>query len=168
MAGFKFIYGCVTIHVMSGSRERFINMCHHRKICLEHVISSDEYLEAVISARNFRTACEIAKKTGNKIRIKKKKGIPFIAFRYRKHYSFVAGVVLCMAFIYICSLFLFNITFSGNSNLTTPVLTRYLEKIQKDQDWDLRLQKALLNCSMVRCRLRQRQIFSRLRSCCPG
>ena len=46
MAGFKFIYGCVTIHVMSGSRERFINMCHHRKICLEHVISSDEYLEA--------------------------------------------------------------------------------------------------------------------------
>ena len=26
MAGFKFIYGCVTIHVMSGSRERFINM----------------------------------------------------------------------------------------------------------------------------------------------
>ena len=129
MAGFKFIYGCVTIHVMSGSRERFINMCHHRKICLEHVISSDEYLEAVISARNFRTACEIAKKTGNKIRIKKKKGIPFIAFRYRKHYSFVAGVVLCMAFIYICSLFLFNITFSGNSNLTTPVLTRYLESI---------------------------------------
>ena len=93
MAGFKFIYGCVTIHVMSGSRERFINMCHHRKICLEHVISGDEYLEAVISARNFRTACEIAKKTGNKIRIKKKKGIPFIAFRYRKHYSFVAGVV---------------------------------------------------------------------------
>ena len=67
MAGFKFIYGCVTIHVMSGSRERFINMCHHRKICLEHVISGDEYLEAVISARNFRTACEIAKKTGNKI-----------------------------------------------------------------------------------------------------
>lgn len=129
MAGFKFIYGCVTIHVMSGSRERFINMCHHRKICLEHVISGDEYLEAVISARNFRTACEIAKKTGNKIRIKKKKGIPFIAFRYRKHYSFVAGVVLCMAFIYICSLFLFNITFSGNSNLTTPVLTRYLESI---------------------------------------
>ena len=60
---------------------------------------------------------------------KKKKGIPFIAFRYRKHYSFVAGVVLCMAFIYICSLFLFNITFSGNSNLTTPVLTRYLESI---------------------------------------
>lgn len=73
MAGFKFIYGCVTIHVMSGSRERFINMCHHRKICLEHVISGDEYLEAVISARNFRTACEIAKKTGNKIRIKRKK-----------------------------------------------------------------------------------------------
>ena len=34
-----------------------------------------------------------------------------------------------MAFIYICSLFLFNITFSGNSNLTTPVLTRYLESI---------------------------------------
>ena len=82
MAGFKFIYGCVTIHVMSGSRERFINMCHHRKICLEHVISGDEYLEAVISARNFRTACEIAKKTGNKIRIKKKKGIPFICLLY--------------------------------------------------------------------------------------
>lgn len=129
MAGFKFIFGYVTIHVMSGSRERFINMCHHRKIYLEHVISSDEYLEAVISARDFRTACEIAKKTENKIRIKKKKGIPFIAFRYRKHYSFVAGVVLCMAFIYICSLFLFNITFSGNSSLTTPVLTRYLESI---------------------------------------
>ena len=38
----------------------------------------------------------------------------------------------------------------------------------EDQDWDLRLQKALLNCSMVRCRLRQRQIFSRLRSCCQA
>lgn len=32
----------------------------------------------------------------------------------------------------------------------------------------LAIAKALLNCSMVRCRLRQRQIFSRLRSCCPG
>ena len=126
-------------------------MCHHRKICLEHVISSDEYLEAVISARNFRTACEIAKKTGNKIRIKKKKGIPFIAFRYRKHYSFVAGVVLCMAFIYICSLFLFNITFSGNSNLTTPVLTRYLESIGVKNG----CRTACIDCNDIEKRMRE-------------
>ena len=90
MAGFKFIYGCVTIHVMSGSRERFINMCHHRKICLEHVISSDEYLEAVISARNFRPACEIAKKTGNKIRIKKKKDMT-------KLFEIVFGLVIFLS-----------------------------------------------------------------------
>ena len=82
---------------------------------------------------------------------KKKKGIPFIAFRYRKHYSFVAGVVLCMAFIYICSLFLFNITFSGNSNLTTPVLTRYLESIGVKNG----CRTACIDCNDIEKRMRE-------------
>ena len=82
---------------------------------------------------------------------KKKKGIPFIALRYRKHYSFVAGVVLCMAFIYICSLFLFNITFSGNSNLTTPVLTRYLESIGVKNG----CRTACIDCNDIEKRMRE-------------
>jgi similar to stage IV sporulation protein len=56
-----------------------------------------------------------------------------------------------MAFIYICSLFLFNITFSGNSNLTTPVLTRYLESIGVKNG----CRTACIDCNDIEKRMRE-------------
>lgn len=116
----------ICIHVISDASERFINMCRYREIFLWDIIKTDDGFEAKLTKEDFYSMRDICRKTKSRVKIIKKNGVPFLLFKYRKHYSFVLGICISCVLIYVCSLFVWNISFTGNSEYTDSMLLKYL------------------------------------------
>lgn len=68
----------------------------------------------------------LVKKTGCKVRITKKIGLPFRFLIFRKRRIFLLGIIICMAIVFVLSLFIWKIEFVGNTMYTDDQLTRFL------------------------------------------
>lgn len=119
----------VHVCVKSETPERFLNMCRHRQIIFWDIVRSEEGFCASITRKDFLRIKDICYKTGSRVRITKRVGLPFLLFQYRKHYSFLAGIFISFVLLYVCGLFVWNISFTGNSKYTNSMLLKYLRSI---------------------------------------
>ena len=76
---FSYIIGYLVIEIEGYYIERFINICKNKKIAIWNLKRKDEIkLSFRARIQDFREIIKIAKKTKCKLKIKSKKGIPFI------------------------------------------------------------------------------------------
>lgn len=118
--------GYVIINVSGFSPERFINLCANRGIYIWNVKSVNNGFDLYISAKGFKLIRPLVKKTGCKVRITKKIGLPFRFFIFRKRKIFLFGMIICMAIVFLLSLFIWKIDIEGNSMYTDEQLVRFL------------------------------------------
>ncbi len=123
---FNKISSYVCIRVTGASAERFINMCRHKSIELWDITRDIEGIDAKTDVDTFYRLREVCRHTGNRVRITKRVGAAFFMFKYRKHYSFVIGMLIACILITVWSKFVWDITFVGNSKYTSGVLLDYL------------------------------------------
>lgn len=126
----NYILGYLEIEVEGYFVEKFINICLSKKILLWNIKRSKATLvNANISMKNFKRIRKISKDTKCKVKIKSKKGLPFIFNRYRKRKIFF--IVLLAISIGIISLlnFVWNIEVIGN---TTIPKEEILESLKND------------------------------------
>ncbi len=123
----RYIQGYLLIRVSGYSPERFLNLCSHRQIYLWGLEPKGNSYELFISVRGFRKLKPILKKTRTKVTILKRIGIPFFFHKYRKRKVFFGGIVFCVLFLYMMSLFVWNIHIDGNLSRTDEVLLEFLE-----------------------------------------
>lgn len=106
----SYIIGYIRISVEGYYLERFINICSNNKIAiwkLKKGKNIDLYLNARI--QDFKELLKIAKKTGCKIKIQKKCGLPFLMKKYKKRKIFLIFLILITIFIVLSSNFVWNI-----------------------------------------------------------
>jgi len=125
---FRYFKGYLFVIIDSNSPERFLNLCKTRDIETWNLQNIDEKYAFYISAKDFKRLKEILKKTQMKLIIKKRVGIPFFMFKYRKHYSFIVGIFLSAIMLYGMSLFVWDISIDGNLMYTDNMLITYLNK----------------------------------------
>lgn len=133
----RLIFGYVRIEVEGYYIERFINICQNKKIIiwnLKRKKGVNLYLN--IGIKDFKKLKKIARKTNCKIKIKKKKGIPFILHKYKKRKVFVIFLVLIAFLIYTSSKYVWNIEVQVEDDLQ-------IEQIEDDLA-DLGLRKGVL------------------------
>ena len=124
-----YILGYLNIEVEGIFVERFINICKSKGILLWNVkMEKGVLLHANIGIRDYKSIRPIAKKTGTKIRIKKKCGIPFILNRYKKRKIFVAILVAAIIFVGAMGNFVWNIEVSGNEKISKEEILLALEE----------------------------------------
>lgn len=123
----KFLRGYVKIRVYGYSPERFLNLCSNHDILIWDLQNHGNAYEMYMSVKGFRQLLPIVRKTKTRVRIIKRYGMPFLLYRYRKRKVFFAGVIFSCLFIYIFSLFIWDIRFEGNSARTSEVLLEFLE-----------------------------------------
>ena len=123
----KYLKGYVKIRVEGKSPERFMNLCNAHKILLWDVEAYGTIYEMKVRAADYKQMRPFVKKTGTKLTILRKYGLPFFMYRFRKRRIFFAGLCICAAFVYVMSLFLWNIHFEGNITQSTEQLLGYLE-----------------------------------------
>ena len=119
----NYIRGYVIILVEGYFLEKFINICIHRQIFLWEVKrSSNGKMTLKVSINGFKLLRPIAKKTNCRVRILKKRGLPFVMNRYRNRKTFVLGAFVFLFLFYILTSFIWTVEITGNKNLENEFL----------------------------------------------
>ena len=107
---FNYIIGYIRISVEGYYIERFINICRNNKIVIWNLKRDKNVeLETNLGIKDFKEAVKIAKKTKCKIKILRKRGLPFIFNKYKKRKIFFVFLILLIMILAIASNFIWNI-----------------------------------------------------------
>ena len=100
----RYLGGYVLLRAEGGSPERFLNLCSYREIVLWDVKPAGNAYEMKMWVRDVKRLAPVLRKSGVRIRIQKRIGLPFFLHRYRKRKVFFAGLFLAPVLIGILSL----------------------------------------------------------------
>ena len=107
---FNYIIGYIRISIEGYYIERFINICRNNKIAIWNLKRDKNVkLELNVGIKELKRVAKIAKKTKCKMRITKKKGLPFLFNRYKKRKLFFAFLIAIIIILAISSNFIWNI-----------------------------------------------------------
>lgn len=127
MIGFlKYLKGYLRIKVWGFSPERFMNLCSNREILLWDITRDGEIYYMNISLKSFYQLKGIARKTGTRVAICKRYGLPFFMPTLLQKKVFLAGLFLAVFFWFWSSLYIWNIEINGNYQITNDVLLSFL------------------------------------------
>lgn len=105
-----YLLGYVRISIEGYYIERFINICRNNKILIWNLKRDKNVkLELNVGINDVKKIAKIAKQTKCKMKINKKKGIPFIFNKYRKRKLFFTFLLLIIIMMGITSNFVWNI-----------------------------------------------------------
>lgn len=121
--------GILTVTVSGVSPERFFNLCTFHGICFSGIQKKQDGLSFQMHPCDFCRARRLARKAQVRLKIAEKKGLPFWIRRSRKRLAFFAGILLCTAFLYGSSLYIWDIRLEGNTKYTDSILLNYLESL---------------------------------------
>lgn len=122
----KYVRGYVYVQLTGYAPERFLNLCGNHDILIWNLTPCEDGYRFCISVRGFFELKPILKKTRTRIRVLKRTGAPFTAFRYRRRRMFAAGILLFGILIWYLSGFVWNIEVNGNSYLSEEVILDFL------------------------------------------
>ena len=126
----RYIKGYIRIRITGYSTERFLNACSHKGIVLWGLTPVNRAYEMNIETKGFRQLKPIIRKTGTKVVIVGRFGLPFFLHKYRKRKLFFAGAFLCVAMVFLMSRYIWNIDIQGNLSYTDDTLLRFLESTE--------------------------------------
>ncbi len=128
----NYIRGYVIIVVTGIGIERFINICSKRQILLWDIVRKDN--EAAVlkaSLRGFRLMRPAAKKSGCRVRIQKRCGLPFFLSRFKKRKGFKLGLLIFISLLALSTSIIWDIEITGGKPEMIPQVMNVLnvEKI---------------------------------------
>lgn len=123
----NYIRGYVIILVEGYFLEKFVNICIRRQILLWDIKRQKNSRMALkISIKGFKMLRPIAKKTGCRVKVLKKRGMPFVVNRYRSRKTFLLGAGVFIVLFYIMTSFVWTVEVTGNDRIETEVIIKRL------------------------------------------
>ena len=126
----KFLKGYVCIRVSGFSPERFMNLCGNRNILLWNIRKEEDVYYMCLSIAGFYRLKPIVKKTGTKVAIVKRCGLPFFMPGMWKRKIFILGFLLAAAFWFQTSRYIWAIEIQGNFMITEDIMMDFLAENQ--------------------------------------
>lgn len=147
----SYILGYLRVSIEGYYIERFINICKNNKITIWNLKRNKE-IEMNLNVRisEFKQLCQIAKKTKCKIKIKNKKGIPFLLYKYKKRKIFLIFLILMACFIGLSSNFVWNVDIKEENG-------QKLENIEQD------IENAGLKTGTLKTKIKTKEIINKIR-----
>lgn len=124
-----YIFGYVNISVEGYFIERFINICISKNILLWNMKrKKSSFLYTNIGMKDFRKMKEIAKITKCRVKIQRKRGLPFLLNKYKKRKIFAISLAVILLLIFGTSNFIWNIEIVGNNTIETSEIMKDLNE----------------------------------------
>lgn len=114
----RYIRGYVSVSAEGGFTERFLNLCHSGKINLWDVCLNGKTLTFCVCRRDFIRLRSIAKKSGVRIKIRKKTGLIYKYRRHSKRIGLLAGLLLFAVIHIVLSMFVWCTDVQGNTKIS--------------------------------------------------
>ena len=126
----RYIFGYIRVTVDGYYIERFINICTTNKILIWNLKREKGVkLHLNIGIQDFYRAIEISKKVKCRMKIEKKRGIPFIINKYRKRKTFLLSLIIILVGLYISSNYIWNIEIRTEDNLQLDNIEQDIEEV---------------------------------------
>lgn len=125
----RFILGYVSFTARGGFPERFINLCRHNKIILWELKSRDGVISACVDRAGYKKIRPVARKSGMRVRISKKHGLPFFLARHSRRIGVLIGACLCVAVLTILSTRIWSIDVVGNVRVPAETVLSVFEDL---------------------------------------
>ena len=126
----KYLKGYVCIRVTGFSPERFMNLCSMREILLWNIRREEDAYYMCLSIAGFFKLRPIVKKTGTRVVIVKKSGLPFFVPKMLKRKVFLMGFLLAAFFWIWTTRYIWAIEIQGNFMITEDILMDFLKNEQ--------------------------------------
>ena len=126
---FNYLLGYLNITIEGFFVERFINILASKKIFLWNVKKKNSSLLcANISIKDFKEIKDIARKTKCKVKINRKKGVPFVFNKYKKRKIFIILLLPIIIMIMISSMYVWNIDIVSSGDINEKELLEQLNE----------------------------------------
>lgn len=123
----RYLQGYLTIRVQGFSPERFMNLCSNHHLFLWNIVNYGDYYTMNISLKNFYKLKGLTRKTGTRVVITGRYGLPFLSVRMWRRRIFLAGLLGSLAFWVWMSGFIWAVEIDGNYFVTTDVFQDFLD-----------------------------------------
>ena len=124
------LLGSVMIEVKGFSVERFVNLAANKNIVVRELARAGaDVVRMRVSVAGFKRLRGCARKTGCKVRIVERRGLPFLAFRHRKRLLLPACAVLFVAALYVLTGFVWQVDIEGAERLQEEALRAYMAEV---------------------------------------
>ena len=123
----KYLKGYLRIRVWGFSPERFMNLCSNRGILLWDIRREGDVYYMCINLKGFWALRPIVRKTGTRVAVLERYGLPFFLPGLLKRKVFVAGLFLAVFFWFWSSRYVWSIELNGNYQITRDVFDSFLE-----------------------------------------
>lgn len=148
---FNYIVGYIKISIEGYYIERFINICRNNKITIWKLKRDKNIqLQLNIGIRDLKKVAKIAKQTKCKMKILRKKGMPFLFNKYKKRKIFFVFLILIIILLSIASNFVWNIDVIQNDN-------EKIENIYED------IVKSGLSIGKLKSQINTKEIINKIR-----
>lgn len=107
--------------------ERFLNLMARDRIAVWNGKKTGDTYTGCVDIKGYKKLRKHARKTGVRVRIAQKRGVPFTRYKYRYRYGIVAGLLLFAVFLGIMSRFIWRIEVNGNTEVTESSILQVLE-----------------------------------------
>lgn len=124
-----FIQGYIRLKAQGGFPERFLNLCSNSGIPLWDVESRDGLLTASTTPAGYRKIRTPAKKSGMRVRIGKKHGLPFFIFPNRRRAGLLVGAVFFFLIIGLLSGRVWTVNVTGCETVSEEEITDTLAEL---------------------------------------
>ena len=111
---YKFIIGFLEVEFSGDITEVILNICAKHGISLWNIKRKDKKIRCFMTVSSFRALPDIARKSGIRVHILKKIGLPFIINRYKRRFGIPVGAAVFFSFLYFMSCFVWNVEVEGN------------------------------------------------------
>ncbi len=124
----KYIQGFYKVRVNSININRFINLCKSRNIIIWDLKRNENELVFFITQRDYEKLAVPVEKTSAEVKLLKEYGLRAFIKKNRKRVPFVIGFLLFVLIIYVQSLFIWNISVSGEEDYTSDEILAHVSK----------------------------------------
>ncbi|MBR7131898.1 MAG: sporulation protein YqfD [Clostridia bacterium] len=112
---YRFIRGYVAVLFRGDGIERILNIAAANRISLWNTRLCKEGITACVSVKDFKKLPFVIRKSGIRVHILSRKGLPFKTAKNRKRTGLVCGAVIFFLFLEVMSGFVWQIEIRGNS-----------------------------------------------------
>lgn len=129
MNWFERMRATVRIDVKGNAKERYLNMCRARHFPVWDVTADkkNDVITMCMNREDFLESKSAIRKTGVKVSVKEKSGLPFLLKKINKRRVFVVGALLGVLFLFMMMRSIWAFQFEGTKRITDEQIVDYLE-----------------------------------------
>ena len=125
----RWLRGYVIFRAEGAFVEEFLNRLVRAGILVWGTFKNGIQLTGRVRAKDYRRLRPHAKKTGVRLRVERRKGVPFFLYRYRKRIGIFVGLAVSLLFLWGMSLFVWDIQVTGNQVIQAEDVLRTVEEM---------------------------------------